>query len=204
MTQTLSETISARFSALVEEAERRRKAGREKANPTIHIGMATCGIAAGALETKHAFEEALGERRIDGRIHEVGCIGHCYAEPVVIIENPGFPPIFYHKVTPGKARMLVKSFLEEGDPLFEHVLGAMEENDLVPQVADFPRFNLEKRVVMDKCGLIDPEDIFDIVAEGGYAALAEALRSSPDAVIKEVTDAGLRGRGGAGFPTGKK
>jgi NADH-quinone oxidoreductase subunit F len=100
--------------------------------------------------------------------------------------------------------MLVKSYLEEGDPLFEHVLGAMEENELLPQVTDFPRFNLEKRVVMDKCGLIDPEDIYDSIAEGGYAALAGALRSSSDALIREVTDAGLRGRGGAGFPTGKK
>ena len=75
--------------------------------------MATCGIASGALETKAAFEEALAERNMAAHIHPVECIGHCYAEPVVIIENPGFPAILYHQVTPGKARMLVKSFLEK-------------------------------------------------------------------------------------------
>ena len=72
--------------------------------------MATCGIASGALETKKAFEEALAEYNIDAGIHTVGCLGHCYAEPVVVIDHPdsGFPPIFYHEVTAGKAKMLVK------------------------------------------------------------------------------------------------
>ena len=204
MTQSRSELMHHRFGTLLEDAERRQKISRETFPLTIHIGMATCGIAAGALETKKAFEEAVTERHIDARIHSVGCIGHCYAEPVVIIENPGFPPILYHQVTPGKARMLVRSFLQEGDPLFEHLLGAMAENDLIPQVMDFPRFNLEKRIVMEKCGHIDPENIFDYIAEGGYAALEKALHGDPDDIIREVTDSGLRGRGGAGFLTGKK
>jgi NADH-quinone oxidoreductase subunit F len=192
------------FSAIYEEAKRRRNAFKEADIPKIHIGMATCGIASGAIETKNAFETVLAERKIEARIHTVGCIGHCYAEPVVIIDNPGFPPIFYHQVTPGKAKMLVKYFLEKGDPLFEHLLGAMEENDLIPAVTDFPRFSQEKRVVMEKCGLIDPEDIYDYIAEGGYLTLVKALKLPPEDIITEVKNAGLRGRGGAGFPTGKK
>jgi NADH-quinone oxidoreductase subunit F len=168
--------------------------------------MATCGIASGALETKSAFEEVFAERKVDVLVRTVGCIGHCYAEPVVIIDHPGsgFPPIFYHHVTPGKARMLVKSFLEEGDPLFEYVLGAMEENELVPSVMDFPRFNQEKRVVLEKCGRIDPEDIYDYIAEGGYETLLKVLQMAPHEIINEVQQSGLRGRGGAGFPTGTK
>lgn len=168
--------------------------------------MATCGIASGALETKNAFEEVLAERKIEAHIRTVGCIGHCYAEPVVIMDHPesGFPPIFYHNVTPGKAKMLAKSFLEDGDPLFEHVLGAMEENDLVPQVLDFPRFNQEKRVVLDKCGRVDPEDIYEYIADGGYETLAKVLQLAPNEIIEEVQKSGLRGRGGAGFPTGRK
>jgi NADH-quinone oxidoreductase subunit F len=100
--------------------------------------------------------------------------------------------------------MLVKSFLEEGDPLFEHLLGAMEENDLIPSVNDFHRFNQETRAVMEKCGLIDPEEIDDYIAGGGYSALVKSLQLSPADVIKTIKEAGLRGRGGAGFPTARK
>ena len=192
------------FDDIRKKAEMRRNEIRDTMVPKISIGMATCGLASGALDTKKAFEEILSERNIEARIRSVGCIGHCYAEPVVIIDNPGFPPILYHQVTPGKARMLVKSFLEDGDPLFEHVLGAMEENDLIPQVSDFPRFNQEKRVVMERCGLIEPEDINDYIADGGYSSLVKVLQLPPDETIKEVNNSGLRGRGGAGFPTGIK
>jgi len=204
MDQAHNTPLHQTFSAIREEAERRQKAFREDPLPKIHIGMATCGIASGALETKRAFEEVLAERNIDARIHTVGCIGHCYAEPAVIIEKPGFPAIFYHQVTPGKARMLVKSFLEGGDPLFEYLLGAMHEDDVIPRVSDFPRFYHEKRIVMEKCGLIDPENIYEYIADGGYGSLLKALESSPDDVIHDVLASGLRGRGGAGFSTGKK
>ena len=98
------------FSVIRQEADRRRRILKETQIPKMRIGMATCGSASGALETRRAFQEVLAERQIEAHIHSVGCIGHCYAEPVVIIENPGFPSLFYHQVTPGKARMLVKSF----------------------------------------------------------------------------------------------
>lgn len=192
------------FISIVEKAVQKRESLENTSDPVIHIGMATCGIASGALETMSAFKETLAERNMTARIHPVGCIGHCYAEPVVIVENPGFPAILYHQVTPGKARMLVKSFLEKGDPLFEYLMGAMVENDIIPQVWDFPRFNMEKRLVMEKCGRIDPEEIDDYLAHGGYGALVKALQSSPDSIIKTVKASGLRGRGGAGFPTGMK
>ena len=206
MSPSNNEKLDQAFLPIREEAKRRRKAFREAQVPKIHIGMATCGIASGALETKKAFEETLAERNIEALIHPVGCIGHCYAEPIVIIDHPdsGFPPIFYHEVTAGKAQMLAKLFLEEGDPRFEHVLGATVENDLIPSVMEFSRFNQEKRVVMEKCGYIDPEDIYEYIAEGGYSALVKVLKLTPDKIIREVRKSGLRGRGGAGFPTGKK
>ena len=81
--------------------------------------------------------------------------------------------------------MLVKLFLEEGDPLFEYILGATDANDLIPSVMEFPRFNLETRLVMEHCGRIDPEDIHDYMAEGGYATLADALERSPAGIICE-------------------
>ncbi len=198
--------IDMKFNTILKEAEKRRDAFRDAPVPKIHIGMATCGIASGAIETQKGFEEALVENNIEARIHTVGCFGHCYAEPVVVIDHPdsGFPPIFYHEVTPGKAKMLVKLFLGDGDPRFEHVYGATEENDLIPSVTDFSRFNQEKRIVMEKCGRIDPEDIYDYIAAGGYSTLVKALKLDPEKVIKEVEHSGLRGRGGAGFPTGRK
>jgi NADH-quinone oxidoreductase subunit F len=206
MNPASNEKIDQIFNAIYKEAEKRGNKFRENPVPKIHIGMATCGIASGALETKKAFEEALDEYNIEASIHTVGCLGHCYAEPVVVIDHPdsGFPPIFYHEVNAGKAKMLAKLFLKEGDPRFEHVYGAMEENDLIPSVMEFTRFNQEKRVVMEKCGYIDPEDIYDYIAQGGYSSLAKTLKLDPDEIIKEIQNSGLRGRGGAGFPTGRK
>jgi NADH-quinone oxidoreductase subunit F len=168
--------------------------------------MATCGIAAGAQETRTAFEEALAEAGVEAHIHAVGCCGHCYAEPVVIIDHPqsGFPPILYPEVNAGKARMLAKLFLKEGDPRLEHILGATVANDLIPSVMEFPRFNLERRLIMERCGRIDPEDIYDYIAEGGYDALAGALERPPEEAVEAVAQSGLRGRGGAGFATGRK
>ncbi len=204
MNQKSKEELREAFASIKTEAEKRFEKIKGDSNQNIFIGMATCGLASGAIEVKRAFEEALTEQKINARIISVGCLGHCYAEPLVIIDKPGFPPILYHNVTPGKANLLVKAFLRDDDPVFEHVLGAMEENELIPTVMEFPRFNQEKRVVMAKCGLIDPEDIYQYIAQGGYSALAKALAVDPEQVIFEVLESGLRGRGGAGFLTGKK
>ncbi|HSO17810.1 MAG TPA: NADH-ubiquinone oxidoreductase-F iron-sulfur binding region domain-containing protein, partial [Desulfosarcina sp.] len=194
------------YQRLADDARLRQRQFDESPLPKIHIGMATCGIASGALETRAAFEAALAERGIAAHVHPVGCVGHCYAEPVVIIDHPesGFPPILYPEVTPGKARMLVKLFLEEGDPRFEHVMGATVENEMIPSVMEFARFNREKRVIMRRCGRIDPERIHEYIADGGYSALAVALGRTPGELIDLVEASGLRGRGGAGYPTAAK
>jgi len=199
-------TLRQRYQKLKAEADRRRKASEEAPGAKIRIGMATCGIAAGALETKAAFEKEIAARGIQAQVQTVGCNGHCYAEPCVVIDHPdsGFPPILYPEVSPGKATMLAKLFLQGFDPRLEHILGATVENDMIPAVADFPRFHLEKRVITQKCGKIDPEDIYAYIAEGGYAALTDCLQQRPEEIIAEIKAAGLRGRGGAGYPTGNK
>ena len=97
--------IEEAFNSIRLEADKKVRLIKYSQRPKIYIGEATCGLAAGALDTQKAFEESVQELEIEADIRKVGCIGHCYAEPVVIIDNPpsGFPPIFYYKVTPGKA-----------------------------------------------------------------------------------------------------
>ncbi len=201
-----NKVIKEKYAALYANAKGQKDEFTALTIPKIHIGLSTCGIAAGAMETKAAFEETLAGRGIEAKIHPVGCIGHCYAEPVVIIEHPesGFPPIFYPEVTAGKARMLSKLYLEEMDPRLEHILGAMEENEMIPSVWEFSRFNQEKRIVMALCGRIDPENINEYIAEEGYSALCKSLQGPPEDSLTIVENSGLRGRGGAGFPTGLK
>jgi len=153
------------------------------------------------LET---IEQELAQRGIDAIITQVGCIGHCYAEPLVIIAKPGYPSICYGYVTPGIASRLVADYIEGDDPCLEFALGALEANELIPTIFDLPRFKYETRVILKNCGLIDPEDINQYIANGGYSGLAKAFQMTPEEVIDEVRRAGLRGRGGAGFPAGLK
>lgn len=172
--------------------------------PVILVGTATCGQAAGALEVLQTLRDEVKKRNLDCPVIEVGCMGHCYAEPLVIISKPGYPPICYGHVNPVIAERLIKDFILGDNPCFEFVLGALEENDLIPSFSDFPRANYEKKIILNNCGQIDPEQIDHYVANGGYAALAQALQTEPVDIIDEVRRSGLRGRGGAGFPTGRK
>jgi len=172
--------------------------------PVIMVGAATCGRAAGALEVLRAIKGELKKHKLDCPVVEVGCMGHCYAEPIVTISKPGYPPICYRQVNPVIAQRLIREFILGDDPCLEFVLGALEENDLVPSFSDFPRARFEKKVILKNCGHIDPGQIDHYIVNGGYAALAKALQLPPEEIINEVKRSGLRGRGGAGFPTGEK
>ncbi len=192
------------YSSLKAEAVKRLASIHDENIPQIYIGMSTCCRAAGSSETLAAFKQALADSNVSANIIPTGCLGHCYAEPYVIIRNPGFPPICYYEVTPAIAGLLVKSFLVNGDPLFEYILGAMEPNDMIPAVTDFPRFNKEERIVMEMCGRVNPEDIYDYISKDGYSGLVTALTMQREDIIAGVKNSGLRGRGGAGFLTGTK
>ena len=178
--------------------------GLRSGKPVIMVGTATCGRAAGALEVLQTIKGELKKHRLDCPVFEVGCMGHCYAEPIVTITKPGFPPICYGQVNPVIAQRLVREFILGDDPCLEFVLGALEKNELVPSFFDFPRAEFEKKIILKNCGHINPEHIEHYIANGGYGALVKALQLEPEEIIAQVKSSGLRGRGGAGFSTGGK
>ncbi len=175
-----------------------------KARPRILVNTATCGRAAGALKVWDALSKEVAAKNIDAGLFQVGCLGHCYAEPTVIIESPLFPKLLYGYITEQIATRLVSDYFIDTDPGLEFAMGAIEQNDSLPTVFEQPRFGLEKKELLARCGLIDPADILDYIAHGGYEALSKALGMPPEAIVEEVEKSGLRGRGGAGFPAGKK
>jgi NADH-quinone oxidoreductase subunit F len=195
-------SVSQNYEDLMSAAVKKIETIKEK--PLILVGTATCGRAAGALEILNVFREEVSKHQLDVQVEEVGCMGHCYAEPLVVIFNPGFPTLCYGPVDEGTAQRLVSDYLVNGDPCYEFAMAALEPNDEFPTFEDFPRGVIEKKIILRDCGLIDPDDIDHYLAKDGYAALAKVLEMEPSAVIDEIKDAKLRGRGGAGFPTGVK
>lgn len=175
-----------------------------EARTRVLVGTATCGRAAGAMEVLETFRKEVEKRQLDVDIIEVGCMGHCYAEPMVIIYKPGFPGLTYGFVDEGIAARLVSDYLENDDPCFDFAMAALEPNDMFPTFEDFPRGVFEQRIVLSDCGLLNPEDINQYIAREGYSGLSKALESNPFDIVKEIKDSKLRGRGGAGFPTGVK
>lgn len=175
-----------------------------KEKTLILVGTATCGRAAGALAVMQAIKDELARLKIDASLVEVGCSGHCYAEPLVVIYKPGFPGICYGYVSEGIAVRLIQDFVAGDDPCVEFALAAFDMNDYIPTFADFPRGLVEQKVVLENCGFIDPEKLSHYLAVGGYESLAKALQNPPGQVVDEIKASGLRGRGGAGFPTGLK
>ncbi|MBC7104871.1 MAG: NADH-quinone oxidoreductase subunit F, partial [Firmicutes bacterium] len=172
-------SVAQRYAALAARAGER---WQERARKTLLlVGTATCGRAAGALEISRFLREEVARRGLEAEVIEVGCMGHCYAEPLVVVAKPEWPAIAYGYVTEGIAARLVEDFLLNDDPCLEFVLAALEPNDLVPSFADLPRAAHEHKMVLARCGLIDPEDITHYIATGGYAALARALEMDPAA-----------------------
>ncbi len=172
--------------------------------PVVWVGTATCGKAAGAVDVREFFKEEIEKRGLDVRVMEIGCMGHCYAEPLVIIAKPGHPRLCYGYLDEGLTRRLVQDFLEGDDPCYEFALVALDPNDFFPTFTDFPRGVYEKKIILEDCGFIDPESIDEYIARDGYEAVAGVLEMEPEEVLRQVKASTLRGRGGAGFPAGVK
>jgi len=170
----------------------------------VMVGTATCAKATGAIEVKDAFIKNIEEKGLDAQVIEVGCMGHCYPEPLVIISKPDFIPLAYGYVDEGMVNLLVEEFLIQEDPCFDYALLAFEPNYYFPTIEDFPRGIYERKIILGQCGFIDPKDIDHYIFKDGYEGLLKTLGMEPQEVLEIIKDSRLRGRGGAGFPTGTK
>jgi NADH-quinone oxidoreductase subunit F len=179
---------------------------RHGPTPGILVGAGTCGRAAGAEAVLAEIDRELTQRNIDAIVMQVGCVGLCYAEPLVDIIKPGRPRICYGNVTPEIVAQLIEDYLVKGNPRSDLALGTIGHGvvDGIPNLFELPMLKSQVRIVLHNCGFIDPTNINHYIACGGYSGLVKALDMKPEQIIEEIKRSGLRGRGGAGFPTGQK
>lgn len=148
----------------------------------IKVGMNTCGISAGAQKVYDALVEAVKIKNIPIEIKKCGCIGMCYAEPVIEVKKGKLLPILYGNIDADKA------------------LKILEDMHLPQSIIKENPY--QKKIVLKNCGILDPENIIEYLKIKGYQALNKVLfELSPEQTIQEIKISGLRGRGGAGFPT---
>lgn len=148
------------------------------------------------------FRKIIDEKGIQNvRVIQTGCFGLCAKGPIVIIRPED---TFYAMVTPEDCREIIEKHIEKGE-IVERLLCKDVDNTMVNRLDELNFYKKQKRIALKNCGIIDPEEIDEYIAFDGYKALEQVLTSmSQDDVINEITESGLRGRGGAGFPTGKK
>lgn len=165
----------------------------------VIIGMATCGIAAGAKEVYDELEKEIGNLGIENVILvRSGCIGTCHSEPTVEIKNSNGESILYGNVTPKNVKNLVDSHLKNGKIVEDMMIQKPIDPDDRSSAKQF-------RIALRNCGVIDPEKLQEYIAKDGYEALGKCVSEmSPADVINVIKESGLRGRGGGGFPTGIK
>lgn len=174
----------------------------------VLVGAATCGRAAGALDVIDEFKKELSAAGIADKVDvvETACIGLCYAEPLVEIKSGGLPSVLYSNVLPKDVAKLVKEHIQGGKVVKSKAEAVMadEEFDGIAPFKKHPMVELQKRIVLRNCGIINPSSFEHYLARGGYKGLELSFSMSPEDVIEEMKKSGLRGRGGAGFSTGMK
>ncbi|MEL7564213.1 MAG: NADH-quinone oxidoreductase subunit NuoF [Dehalobacterium sp.] len=158
----------------------------------IRVGFGSCGIAAGARKVVEEFNRELVDRGLNISIEQTGCIGMCFNEPLIEVFDQDGNVSMYGKVTPEMVKDIVEKHVVGGQPVTEYLVSDHDMGFLKKQ----------KRVALRNCGNIDPESINDYIAAGGYQAFEKCLKEMTQLqVIEEMKKSGLRGRGGAGFPT---
>jgi NADH-quinone oxidoreductase subunit F len=183
----------------------------------INVGTGTCGNGNGADKILEKISKMVRDKNYNIKVSPVGCFGFCAEEPFVNIYLPGKPLIMLHKVTEDDVTDIVESAAKNMAPM-KKAFCKVEAWDFLTSKTDYGRgfpelpawdemdfFKGQKKIVLRDSGIINPEDIEEYIAVGGYQALYKTLHElTPEAALEEVKKSKLRGRGGAGFPTGKK
>jgi len=185
--------------------------------PRIAVGMGTCGTGNGAEGVLHAFSEAIHQRGRDVRLSPTGCFGFCAQEPLVNVWLPGRPLVVLSRVQAHDIDRLMDAAAEGQIPRdmalckieeWDHITAQVRYGEGFPEIPgwrEVPFFKPQKKIVLRNCGLINPEDIEEYIAVGGYQSLYKVLIDAmPEMVIEQIKASKLRGRGGAGFLTGLK
>jgi NADH-quinone oxidoreductase subunit F len=184
----------------------------------IRIGLGSCCVAGGSERVRRAVSAIVKDYAIDARIKRVSCVGMCHQTPLMEVRAPGQPPRVYAKVQPEDAGAIIlanfapRRTTSRLRARTRHLLEALYDGaaaktnrDLDFQSDPVNSFAApQKRLATEFCGEIDPLDLEEWMAKGGFSSLRKCLTLSPDAIIDEIAKSGLRGRGGAGFPTARK
>lgn len=159
----------------------------------IRVGLGSCGIAAGGKQVMDKLLEELLKRGINIKVEPTGCIGMCFYEPIidVVCEDGVYS---YGNVTTQMVKKIIESHIVNGKPVYEYIVSSPKK--------PYPQLENQVRIVLRNCGKINPESIEEYIAVDGYRALEKVFTEmSPYDIITEIKISGLRGRGGAGFPT---
>lgn len=169
----------------------------------VLVGMGTCGLSAGARETQDKLKELFSSSKPSAELTITGCIGMCYREPLIEVRENG-SRIIYGDVTPERATEIFEKHIIGNEILTDYVVYSVDEKGKLGG-SELEFLSQQTRIVLRNCGVINPESIEEYEQAGGYSALKKAITEmSTQSIIDEVKASGLRGRGGAGFPTGMK
>jgi len=189
--------------------------------PEIRVGLGSCCMAKGSDELFHLLRHTVKEFGLDIPVKRVGCVGMCHQTPIVEIRLPHKPPAFYAKVTPEQAEGIIRRHFPPANltrrltrwinrtleelVTAENPLEKLDQHQLLMESQPVERFlGRQVRIATEGFGEMDPLDLDEYIAHDGFKALQTALTRAPEDLIAEITASGLRGRGGAGFPTGLK
>ncbi|GAB4325995.1 MAG: NADH-quinone oxidoreductase subunit NuoF [Dehalococcoidia bacterium] len=199
--------MNARLQTLIDDARARWNEYRANGREKINVCLDTSSIARGGEETLAKLREVAAARKLNVDIGITGSWGFCWMEPTVSVRSAaGTRTILYANVTADRVEEFLERTIVEGGEWPDLALGVVEgtATDSIPLLSEHPFMQGQVRRVMANLGHIDPEDIDHYLARGGYEGFGKALELSDEEIIKEVLDSGLGGRGGGGFPAGRK